>query len=110
MSVNEIVNCPSQFASSSPYLVVQHVDWVQCRYLFVQVAPSITSETINRNVASQLVYLLVPSYFMFLNTDFNSESNPDVEVSQDPKHVARSTLNKAIGVPLCAVSASRAFR
>lgn len=47
---------------------------------------------------------------MFLNTDFNSESNPDVEVSQDPKHVARSTLNKAIGVPLCAVSASRAFR
>jgi ubiquitin-conjugating enzyme E2 Q len=29
---------------------------------------------------------------------------------QDPKHVARSTLNKPIGVPLCAVSASRAFR
>jgi hypothetical protein len=38
MSLNEIVNCPTQFASSSPYLVVQHIDWIQCRYLFVQVS------------------------------------------------------------------------
>lgn len=37
MSLNEIVNCPQQFASSSPYLVVQHIDWIQCRYLLVQV-------------------------------------------------------------------------
>lgn len=36
MSLNEIVNCPSQFASNNPYLVVQHIDWIQCRYLFVQ--------------------------------------------------------------------------
>jgi ubiquitin-conjugating enzyme E2 Q len=35
MSLNEIVNCPSKFASSNPYLVVQFVDWIQCRYLFV---------------------------------------------------------------------------
>lgn len=35
MSLNEIVNCPTKFASSSPYLVVQHVDWIQCRYLLV---------------------------------------------------------------------------
>ena len=40
MSLNEIVNCPTEFASSNPYLVVQHVDWVQCRYLFVQVQGS----------------------------------------------------------------------
>jgi ubiquitin-conjugating enzyme E2 Q len=38
MSLNEIVNCPTQFASASPYLVVQHIDWIQCRYLFVQVS------------------------------------------------------------------------
>jgi hypothetical protein len=36
MSLNEIVNCPNQFASSTPFLVVQHIDWIQCRYLFVQ--------------------------------------------------------------------------
>ena len=36
MSLNEIVNCPEQFVSSNPYIVVQHIDWIQCRYLFVQ--------------------------------------------------------------------------
>jgi ubiquitin-conjugating enzyme E2 Q len=36
MSLNEIVNCPTQFVSSNPYVVVQHIDWIQCRYLFVQ--------------------------------------------------------------------------
>lgn len=36
MSLNEIVNCPDQFTSSNPFLVVQHIDWIQCRYLFVQ--------------------------------------------------------------------------
>jgi ubiquitin-conjugating enzyme E2 Q len=42
MSLNEIVNCPSQFASKSPYLVVQHIDWIQCRYLLVQASGSIS--------------------------------------------------------------------
>ena len=37
MSLNEIVNCPTEFASHQPYLVVQHIDWIQCRYLLVQV-------------------------------------------------------------------------
>jgi len=45
MSVNEIVNCPTQFTSSNPYLVVQHIDWIQCRYLFVQVEGSNESYT-----------------------------------------------------------------
>lgn len=31
----EIVNVPDEFTSKSPHLVVQHVDWIQCRYLFV---------------------------------------------------------------------------
>jgi hypothetical protein len=37
MSLNEIVNCPEEFTSSAPYMVVQHVDWIQARFLFVQV-------------------------------------------------------------------------
>lgn len=35
MSLNEIVNCPDQFLTSTPFVVVQHVDWIQCRYLLV---------------------------------------------------------------------------
>lgn len=44
MSLNEIVNCPAKFVSSSPYLVVQHVDWIQCRYLLVHTAGASNDE------------------------------------------------------------------
>ncbi|KAJ3035156.1 hypothetical protein HDV00_004278 [Rhizophlyctis rosea] len=35
MSLNEIVNAPSKFQSTNPHLVVQHIDWVQTRFLLV---------------------------------------------------------------------------
>ena len=35
--LNEIVNAPKEFVSSSPYLVVDKLDWIQTRYLFVKV-------------------------------------------------------------------------
>jgi ubiquitin-conjugating enzyme E2 Q len=45
-------------------------------------------------------------------TQLTPYSAPDasVEVEQDPKHTATSTLRKAIGVPVCAVKVSRNFR
>ena len=39
MAMNEIVNAPAEFQSQNPYYVVQHLDWIQTRYLFVQCAP-----------------------------------------------------------------------
>ncbi|KAI8819192.1 uncharacterized protein EV422DRAFT_535429 [Fimicolochytrium jonesii] len=36
MSLNEIVNCPSQFVSTNPYLVVGNIDWVQTRFLMAR--------------------------------------------------------------------------
>ncbi|KAK8159563.1 hypothetical protein IWX90DRAFT_440738 [Phyllosticta citrichinensis] len=36
LSLNEVVNAPSKFRSHNPYYVVQHLDWTQTRYLFVQ--------------------------------------------------------------------------
>ncbi|EGS23867.1 ubiquitin-conjugating enzyme E2-like protein [Thermochaetoides thermophila DSM 1495] len=32
----EIINAPDEFLSTSPHYVVQQLDWIQCRYLFVQ--------------------------------------------------------------------------
>ncbi|KAF7910678.1 uncharacterized protein EAF01_002188 [Botrytis porri] len=85
MSVNEIINCPKQFVSSNPYLVVQHIDWIQCRYLLVQIEGQvIATPDATREIQS--------------------------EIEQDPKYTARSTNNKPIGVPYCAASVSRAFR
>lgn len=34
----EVVNAPEQFRSSNPHYVVQHVDWIQTRYLFARPA------------------------------------------------------------------------
>ncbi|KAL1306242.1 hypothetical protein AAFC00_004332 [Neodothiora populina] len=36
IALNEIVNAPGEFVSRSPHLVVQHVDWIQTRYLFIK--------------------------------------------------------------------------
>lgn len=38
VSLNEIINCPSEFVSRSPHYVVSQLDWHQCRYIFVQAA------------------------------------------------------------------------
>ncbi|TVY21133.1 Ubiquitin-conjugating enzyme E2 Q2 [Lachnellula arida] len=94
MSLNEIVNCPSEFISSTPYLVVQHIDWIQCRYLLVQVQgarDSLYGATQSPNPSS-------------------TGDGSALEVEQDPKFTARSTTNKAIGVPQCAILTSRSFR
>ncbi|KAK4157429.1 hypothetical protein C8A00DRAFT_40146 [Chaetomidium leptoderma] len=36
LSLNEIINAPSDFISTTPHYVVEFLDWNQCRYLFVQ--------------------------------------------------------------------------
>lgn len=38
LALNEIVNAPAEFTNRSPHLVVQHVDWIQTRYLFIKCA------------------------------------------------------------------------
>ncbi|KAF2149274.1 hypothetical protein K461DRAFT_230997 [Myriangium duriaei CBS 260.36] len=57
MSLNEIVNAPNEFQSSTPHLVVQHIDWIQTRYLFVKThgsqAGNATAETKLTNILPQ---------------------------------------------------------
>lgn len=40
LALNELINVPGEFRSRSPHLVVQHLDWIQTRYLFVKVDSS----------------------------------------------------------------------
>ncbi|KAK0319615.1 hypothetical protein LTR82_009320 [Friedmanniomyces endolithicus] len=40
IALNEIVNAPAEFQSHNPFYVVQHLDWIQTRYLFVQCQPA----------------------------------------------------------------------
>ncbi|KAB8304685.1 hypothetical protein EYC80_004050 [Monilinia laxa] len=90
MSINEIINCPGQFVSSSPYIVVQHIDWIQCRYLLVQVDQGTGAAP---------------------DTNPNLSATKSVAtIEQDPKFTAKSINKNPIGVPYCAASVSRAFR
>ena len=49
-----------------------------------------------------------------MNAKFDSTipppPSPELELEQDPKHTAKTTLGKAVGVPKCAITVSRAFR
>lgn len=98
MSLNEIVNCPSKFQSTNPYLVVQFVDWIQCRYLMVQARGNV-------NVSTQATYTGGNN-----SRQPSRDPDPSNEVTQDPSFPATSTLGKIIGIPHCATSVSRAFR
>ncbi|KAH6672966.1 hypothetical protein B0J14DRAFT_654691 [Halenospora varia] len=98
MSLNEIVNCPTKFTSSNPYVVVQHVDWIQCRYLLVQTANSSDPYGYGTGRATTGA------------VDANSTTNTLNEVVQDSRLTAKSTLNKPVGIPLCAITTSRSFR
>lgn len=40
MALNEIVNAPKEFVSKNPHLVINRLEWIQTRYLFVKVSGS----------------------------------------------------------------------
>jgi ubiquitin-conjugating enzyme E2 Q len=64
MSLNEIVNCPSKYVSHTPYLVVQHIDWIQCRYLLVQVQNTESTTAYSTNTVNDAVNRYVERFFL----------------------------------------------
>ena len=80
LSLNEIVNRPDQFVSINPHLVVDQLDWIQTRYLFVRCN--------------------------FPRDDFQ-EVLPSEVYAQDPKYTAQGAQNTPISIPVTAVSKSR---
>lgn len=82
ISLNEVVNSPSEFVSKTPHLVVSKLDWIQPRYLFVQ-CQSLPAASQSR--------IKAPSAFY----------------KQDPKFTAHGPDNQAIVVPITAVSQRR---
>ncbi|KAF4970482.1 hypothetical protein FSARC_2501 [Fusarium sarcochroum] len=77
----------SSFVSTNPYFVVNKIEWIQCRYLFVQVQQS-----------SPEAVLPPPE-------DEASRTSECLE--QDPSHRLIGCANRPIGIPLSAISTSR---
>ena len=78
LSLNEIVNAPKEFTSSNPHLVVNNIDWIQSRYLFVKckINPTVTVK-------------------------------PDQVLQQDPAMRPVGSINQPLVIPVNAISKSR---
>ncbi|KAJ5937361.1 hypothetical protein N7454_004661 [Penicillium verhagenii] len=82
LSLNEVVNCPSQFVCTKPHYVVKQLDWIQPRYLFVG-----HHAVLPRN--KPVIRECIPYY------------------EQDKNYLAIGPSNQAITVPLSAFSSQR---
>ncbi|KAK2737311.1 hypothetical protein FQN57_000395 [Myotisia sp. PD_48] len=85
ISLNEVVNAPSEFVSSSPHLVVAQLDWIQTRYLFVNTGFA--------NTNPQLT--------------FGEKVPPGKYYLQDPKYTALGPYETPIVIPVTAFSQQR---
>ena len=79
ISLQEVVNCPTEFVSQSPHYVVNQLDWIQTRYLFVKTEVNCQTRT----------------------------SAPSQVIEQDKTRVAIGPGGGAISIPITAVSKSR---
>jgi ubiquitin-conjugating enzyme E2 Q len=83
LALNEIVNAPKEFTSSSPHLVVAQLDWIQTRYLFVKTKQD---------------------YATIAPTDKGMKPHDYIE--QDPHMTPRGTSDSLV-IPIHAISGSR---
>ncbi|GKT47004.1 ubiquitin-like modifier hub1 [Colletotrichum spaethianum] len=80
ISLCEIINRPTQFTSTSPFYVVDQVDWIQCRYLLAQ-----------RKHATE-------------TQAQKPTSTPETEyISQDPSHQPTGKGGGAVRIPVAAL-------
>ncbi|UZP42669.1 hypothetical protein NXS19_010485 [Fusarium pseudograminearum] len=82
ISICEIVNDTARFVSTNPHFVVDQIDWIQCRYLFIKV-------DIENSQAS--------------SHDNNGSAS---YIEQDPSHQLTSNSQR-IGIPQSAIPISR---
>lgn len=98
ISLNEVVNATNQFVCVSPHYVVDQLDWIQPRYLFVG-TPSDGQASSNFN-SNQSV-------------DSTSVSSPKTHVSasviykQDPSHPVHGPDGQPIKIPISVFSSKR---
>jgi len=81
ISLNEIVNAPNEFVSRHPYLVIPQLDWIQTRYLFVQIGGD-------------------------LKLDDKDDRKPAEVFQQDPSMTPKGASD-TIRIPINAISRSR---
>lgn len=115
MCLNEIVNAPDEYICKTPHLVVQYIDWIQCRYLFVRAGSSSQSEVRagsgivkdSRSHKRCLPRIISYTYTIFRLTQ---EIRNVAEIELDKNYMAKGANGIPIGIPRNAFPASREFR
>ncbi|KAL2868884.1 putative ubiquitin conjugating enzyme [Aspergillus lucknowensis] len=104
IALNEVVNAPSEFTSNAPHYVVQHLDWVQPRYLFIQCQTPITHlkrpniQPLSRVCAQapeRVVHGPNATPLQIPISATNSHRSRKQSTTQSPWPLAKSALNKA---------------
>lgn len=106
MALNELVNAPAEFKSSSPYYVVQFTEWIQCRYLLIQCTDKLPPETFNSGVQASTWKAGQNDNAEQINTVKVEPTGPFIV--QDPARPITSSSQKIL-IPRCAFPSSRNF-
>ncbi|RGP72709.1 hypothetical protein FLONG3_6717 [Fusarium longipes] len=100
VSLCELVNKTADFVSTSPFFVVNQVNWIQCRYLFLQVDNSLTEST----TSHQPSHVLGGRGQLTDSVPFDAQSSSYIK--QDPAHTLTSGRQR-VEIPQSAIPISR---
>lgn len=104
ISLNEVVNATEKFGSTSPHYVVQQLDWIQPRYLFVGVSDSSSLQ----NLATGQISTTQTADSTRLLNFFGVSLTPSVSTyKQDPAFQVDGPSGHKTQIPLSAFSSKR---
>ncbi|KAJ5520548.1 Ubiquitin-conjugating enzyme E2 [Penicillium fimorum] len=103
ISLNEVVNAPQKFVNRNPHYVVQYLDWIQPRYLFVKLQDSNAPGMAGRMGKS--VYGSIPKTSTPQSSSYKHDES--LMYRQDKRHLALGPLGQPIKIPISVFSGQR---
>lgn len=101
VSLNEVVNSPLRFVSHSPHYVVQHLDWIQPRYLFVNLQDFNVPGMVERT--GGYAYDVMQKSFQ----SSSRKNDEQLTYKQDRCYMALGPDGKSIKIPISIFSGQR---
>ncbi len=83
LALNEVINAPNEYVQKNPHYVVNQIDWIQARYLFVK------------------------ANHPALGHFFEYSKPPKDKYHQDPIHTAIGVSGQPVVIPITAINKSR---
>ncbi|EKV16610.1 Ubiquitin conjugating enzyme, putative [Penicillium digitatum] len=100
ISLNEVVNAPQDFVSRSPHYVVQHLDWIQPRYLFIKALDSSLAGEMARYVYTGTKKTRKPQ-------SSSNKHDESLIYKQDQRYLALGPNERPIKIPISIFSGQR---